>query len=69
VDNLPDETVDGKDEDDEDDGLPVIPEVNDIDDGIDELKGLEADECGDILTDTAAVCEKVTKVCVFFVDL
>ena len=49
--------------------LPTIPEADNIDDGIDELEELEKDEHEDILTDTAAVCDTVTKVCVFFVDL
>ena len=69
VEDLPNETVDDEDEHDEDDGLPAIPEADDIDDGIDELEELEEDEREDILTDTAAVRDTVTKVCVFFVDL
>ena len=69
VEDLPNETIDDKDEDNEDDGLPTIPEADDIDDGIDELEELEEDEREDILMDTAAVHDTVTKVCVFFVDL
>jgi len=69
MDDLPDETVDGKDEDNEDDGLLVIPEVDNIDNGINELEELEEDEHEDILMDTAAVCETVTKVYFFFVDM
>ena len=41
----------------------------DIDDGIDEFEALKMDEHEEILTDTAAVHETVTKVCVSFIDL
>ena len=69
VEDLPNEIIDDEDEDNEDNGLPTIPEADDINDGINELEELEEDEREDILTDTAAVCDTVTKVCVFFVDL
>ena len=69
VEDLPNETVDDEDNDDEDNGLAAIPEADNINDGINELEKLEEDECEDILMDTAAVRDTVTKVYVFFVDL
>ena len=50
---------------DDDDGLPDVPDVDDIDDGIDEMNELDADEREEMLADTAAVRQTVTKVCVF----
>jgi hypothetical protein len=71
VDDLLDEELDDADDnndddaDDDDDGLPDVPDVDDIDDGIDEMNELDADEREEMLADTAAVRQTVTKVCVF----
>jgi len=64
VEGLSDEDIDQDDEYNED-SLPMSPEVDDID----EFKALEMGECEEIITDTAAVHETVTKVCVSFIDL
>ena len=74
VEGFSDEDIDQDDEKNEDneyneDSLPISPEVDDIDDGIDGFEALEMDECEEIMTDTAAVHETVTKVCVSFIDL
>ena len=72
ADNLLDVDDNGLDEDDEDDedddnddddGLPIVPDDDDIDDGVDELDALDADEREEIIADTAAVREMVSKVC------
>jgi hypothetical protein len=65
VDELLDVDDDGLDEDDDDnnDGLPIVLDVDDIDDGVDELDALDADEREEIIADTAAVRETVSKVC------
>ena len=52
----------GDDDDDDDDSLSIVLDVDDIDDGVDELDGLDADEWEEIIADTAAVCETVSKV-------
>jgi hypothetical protein len=59
-----DDTTDN-DDDNDNDGLPDVPDVNDIDDGIDKMNALDADEQEEMLADTAAVRQTVTKVCVF----
>jgi hypothetical protein len=64
VDDLPDGDDEDEDED-EDDGLPDAPDTVDVDDGIDELDSLDADEREEIIADTAAVRQTVSKVCVF----
>src|SRR5882724_2374149 len=69
VEGLSDEDIDQDAEDNEDnedneDSIAISPEVDGIDDGIDELKALEMDEHEEIMTDTSAVHETVTKVCV-----
>jgi hypothetical protein len=67
VDDLLDEELDNTDDNDDDndnDDLPDVPDVDNIDDGIDELTELSADEREEILADTAAVRQTVTKVCV-----
>src|SRR6266481_8566554 len=66
IEDLPDEDIDECNEDDEDsgeneDGLPIIPKGDDINDGIDEFDALEMDEHKEIMADTAAVCETITK--------
>jgi hypothetical protein len=66
----------GKDDDDDDDdvdidvdvdgddgGLPDGLDVDDVDDGVDELDALDADEREEIIADTAAIRETVSKVC------
>jgi hypothetical protein len=45
---------------DEEDSL-VAPDIKDIDDGINELDALDGDAHEEMLTNTAAVCEMVTK--------
>ena len=57
----------GLDKDDDDDGndddsLPTVLDADDIDDGVDELDALDADEREEIIADTAAVRETVSKV-------
>jgi len=64
--DLDDDRLDEDDEDDGDDGLPDVPDVDDIDDGVDELDALDADEREEIIADTAAVRETVSKVCILF---
>jgi hypothetical protein len=65
-----DEDEDGEGDgegDGEDEDLPAPPNVDDIDDvddGIDELDALSAEEREEILTDTVAVRETITKVCI-----
>jgi hypothetical protein len=53
--------VEGKDEDGDGEDLSALADAGDINDGIDELGALDAATCDEILTDTAAVCETVTK--------
>ena len=48
---------------DDNDGLLIVPDVDDIDDGVDELDALDVDEQEEIIADTAAVHEMVSKVC------
>ena len=76
VDDLLDEIDDWLDEDDKDDededdkdGLPNVPDVDDIDDGVDEMNMLDADEQEEIIADTAAVCQTVSKVCISFINV
>jgi len=64
--DLDDNRLDEDDEDDGDDGLPDVPDVDDIDDGVDELDALDADEREEIIADTAAVRETVSKVRILF---
>jgi hypothetical protein len=64
VDDLPDADDNRLDEDDDDDdGLLDVTDVDDIDDGVDELDALDVDEQEEIIADTAAVRETVSKVC------
>ena len=74
IEDLLDEDIDECNEDDEDSGenkdsLPIIPEGDNFDDGVDEFDTLEMDEHEEIMVDTAAVCETITKVCVSFIGL
>src|SRR3984885_8697185 len=62
---LDEELADDTDNDDDDDGLPDVPDVDDINDGIDEMNALDADEREEMLADTAAVRQTVTKVRLF----
>ena len=50
------------DDNDGDDSLLIVLDV-DIDDGVDELDALDADKREEIIADTAAVRETVSKVC------
>ena len=65
MDNL-DADDNGLDKDDndngnDDDSLPTVLDADDIDDGVDELDALDADEREEIIADTAAVRETVSK--------
>jgi hypothetical protein len=70
VDDLPDADENGldkdDDDDDDDDGLPDVADVDDIDDSVDEQDALDADEQEEIMADTAAIHEMVSKVCNLF---
>ncbi len=56
-----DEDEDEDDDNEDDEDLPLIPDIDDIEDGIDELDALDAEAYKEILADTAAVREMVTK--------
>ena len=57
------EDVDDEDEDEDLPGLPDIDDVDNVDDGIDELDELDAAKREDIIADTAAIHETVSKLC------
>lgn len=54
---------DNNDNNNNEDPPLVALDVKDINDGIDELDVLDGDACEEILTDTAAVHEMVSKLC------
>ena len=64
VDDFLDEELDDNDNNDNG-GLPDVPDVNNIKDSINKMNELDADEQEEMLADTAAVHQMVTKVCIF----
>lgn len=51
-----------EDETEEGDGLPDVPDEDDVDDGIDELEGLDEAEREQLIADTEAIRQTVSKV-------